>query len=217
MQIDSFSLWAPGLESKDDWNLWANDKKEILDSEESPQLSFASPITTRRFSQITRITCYLAHLLGLNVDTFFFSSVRGEIGIQYKINNDFAKENELKPATFTLSVFNTAPAEATILLNSQTPYTPIFSGMENTFKNLFKVGTAPLRAGRLNSVLLIYAEERTPVEYRNNLSKKELPPMGIGIKISKDDSDNFIPESVLSDAKSLINYLINEKSEIWLQ
>ena len=134
-------------------------KKNIDDSTESPKITFASPIVTRRFSQLTKMTCYMAHRLKLDTDMLFFTSARGEIDIQYKINTSFARENEVKPAMFTLSVFNTAPAEATILLKSKVPYCPIYSGFENAVRNLITVGCAPLISERLRSVMLIYAEE----------------------------------------------------------
>ena len=96
--IDSFCLWAPGLAAKTDWQDWIRGKKNIDDSTESPKITFASPIVTRRFSQLTKMTCYMAHRLKLDTDMLFFTSARGEIDIQYKINTSFARENEVKPA-----------------------------------------------------------------------------------------------------------------------
>lgn len=215
--IDSFCLWAPGLAAKTDWQDWICGKKNIDDSAESPKITFASPIVTRRFSQLTKMTCYMAHRLKLDTDMLFFTSARGEIDIQYKINTSFARENEVKPAMFTLSVFNTAPAEATILLKSKVPYCPIYSGFENAVRNLITVGCAPLISERLRSVMLIYAEERVPDEYRHNLSGPILPPLCVGIKVSgKDGIHDFPPES-LTDAVSLITYLVEHKSAVWLE
>ncbi len=215
--VDSFSLWAPGLESKDDWFGWVEGRQEIADSPESPKITFASPIATRRFSQLTKMTCWMVEHLKLDTDILFFTSVRGEIDVQYKINSAFAKDNGVMPALFTLSVFNTAPAEATILLGSKVPYSPVYSGFDNVIRNLVTVGCAPLKTGRMKSAMLIYAEERVPDEYRNNITAPILPPMCIGVKVSGPGAMDDFPGQSLCDQRSFVRYLIQNKGDVWLE
>lgn len=218
MVIKSFSLWAPGVETKDDWMKWYVGEKEIDDSSAAPKITFASPITTRRFSQLTKMTCYMANHLGIDdVDGLFFTSVRGEIEMQYKINAEFAMNNETKPAAFAISVFNTAPAQATILLKSKIPYTPVFSGFNNVIRNLVIIGSAPIKTSRMKSSILIYAEEKVPYEYRNNLEYPIFFPLCIGIKLSAGIDDNrlFTDESLKSPT-NFARYLIETKQGCWL-
>ena len=43
MNIESFTLWAPGLENnKDNWLKWLKGEKEIDNVNTSPKLTFAS-------------------------------------------------------------------------------------------------------------------------------------------------------------------------------
>ena len=217
MNIKAFTLWAPGLEdNKESWTKWANDKMEIEDSKTSPKLTFASSIVTRRFSQLTKMTCLVTQKLNLDsVNGLFFSSIRGEIAMQYKINSAFAETNEMKPATFAISVFNTAPAEATILLNSKVPYTPLFSGEKDCISNLYTIGTSAIKSGRMNSVMLVYGEEHIPEEYLNSLKYNKHDPLCLAVVIDK-EGDEEIKKEYLESPEKLIKYLIANKKDAWI-
>ena len=211
MYIKSFTLWAPGIETEKDWNEWLNGKKTIEDSPKAPVISFASPITTRRLSQLTKMVCYAAERLGMDADELFVTSVYGETNAQFKINKTHVLENEVKPASFSLSVFNASAAEATILLDSQIPYSVFFSGKDKVISNLLKVGTAPISSCRINSSILIYAEESLPPGYRGNAAW--IPdPIVIGIKITSEEGE--VPNDI-SDHEELIRYLLTNCSEAW--
>ena len=53
--ISEPSLFAPGLESVNDWILWANNKKEILQEKISPSLSYTEPLLQRRGRQSSEL------------------------------------------------------------------------------------------------------------------------------------------------------------------
>lgn len=212
MKVESFVLWAPGVETHEDWQEWLNGNKKIENSIKSPVLAFASPIATRRLSQLTKMVCYAAGTLGLDADELFMTSVYGESNAQFKLNISHIQENEVKPAAFSLSVFNAAAAEATILLKSQIPYSVFFSGKDNAIPNLLKAGSAPIISGRIKSAILIYAEEALPDEYKDN-APWQTEPMVIGLKLSS--NVGTIPENIEGPA-SLIGYLIENCSEAWL-
>ena len=214
MKVEAFSLWAPCVETLEDWRAFVAGKKAIEDSSAAPKLDFASPLQTRRLSQLTRMTAFMFHKLMEGADALFFSSIRGEIAVQYAIDVAYAKEGELKPATFAISVFNTAPAQATILAKSKVPYTPIFSGERDAIKNLLLAGTASLAAGRTARNVLIYAEERIPDAYRGNLTLRETLPVCIGIRVSG-EGDEPMPDDALETPESLIAHLVGCKSELW--
>ncbi len=216
MRIDEFALWAPGIETQDDWMQWYHGEKAIEDSKASPRLDFVSPLAVRRLSQLTKMTCHAFHLLYReDVEALYFSSVRGEISIQYDIDAAYARDHELKPATFAISVFNTAPAQATILCKTQIPYTPLYSGQENVIGNLWKVSTSSIRAGRMKKVMLVYAEERTPDEYRNNLDYSLLPPMYIALTVDAQEGEEP-DEAALSSPQAFARYLLSSRRESWV-
>ena len=213
MEITAFTLWAPGLESLEDWQLWTDGRKQGENSPASPKLTFASPIAVRRLSQLTRMTVHASYILGLDAGELFFASSNGEINAQIKVNNAYAETGEVKPSVFSLSVFNAAPAQATILLKSRIPYSPVFSSRESIIQNLVLAGTAPLVSGRLDSSLLIYAEEKVPEQYQSLLPDFE-QPMVLGIRLSSGGSWDF-PASAIVSPESLIHHLVKEHSGKW--
>lgn len=207
-------MWAPGLDSLGDWEEWKEGHKEGEDSTVSPALPFCSPVAIRRFSQLTRMTVYAAHKTGLDAGHLFFASSNGEINSQLKLNTYYVENDEMKPSLFSLSVFNTAPAQATMLLGSNIPYTPLFSGRETVIRNLLLAGTAPLVSGRLSSVILIYAEEHIPEEYRSLISGFELP-MVIALQLSASGPE-IIPERAQESPEALVKYLLEEHKDKWI-
>lgn len=216
MIIEGFSIWAPEKASYSDWEAWLKGDSELADSAQAPVLSFANPIVYRRFSQLTKMTCLIAHRLKLDTDNFLFTSIRGEIKMQYKINEEFISNGELKPAQFAISVFNTPPAQATILLSSQTPYTAIFSGKEQVIRNLVISADAYLKSGKGSSVLAIYAEEATPDEYRDNL-KEHYKPLAIGVRFRASDKADVIPEEALQSPEDFARFLLGSHSTKWVE
>lgn len=210
MVVEGFSAWAPGVETLEKWE----SGESIEDSSAAPELTFASRMATRRLSQLTKLTCYMAGKLGLDADELFFSSVRGEIGSQLRINLGYAEEGEMKPASFSLSVFNTPPAEATILLKSQIPYAALFSKESECIRNLYAAAAAPILSGRLERTLMIYAEEMTPPEYRNNVSSL-LPAMVLGVRLRAGDGEG-ICESALVSPRALVEHLIATERSKWV-
>lgn len=216
MTIERFSLWAPEKETLKEWQKWDEGESPLIDSPAPPALPFAKPIVYRRFSQITRMTCLLAHRLGLDTDNFFFSSIRGEIRMQYRVNADYATFNELKPAHFSLSVFNTPPAQATILLSSKTPYTSLFSGKESVIRNLTGCARAFLKAKGSGSVLIIYAEEAAPEEYRNNLRELYMP-LSIAVKLAYSPQDDPIPDAALASPEEFAHFLLRTQRGKWAE
>lgn len=214
MEITGFTLWAPGLESLGDWEKWKEGSKNGEDSASPPALPFCSPIAVRRFSQLTKMTIYATHKTGLDADHLFFASSNGEISTQLKLNTYYVQNDELKPAAFSLSVFNTAPAQATILFKSNIPYTPLFSSKETIIRNLFLAGTAPLISGRLDSAILVYAEEHIPEEYRGLISGFELP-MVIALQLSASGPE-IIPERAQESPEALVKYLLEEHKDKWI-
>jgi hypothetical protein len=160
--VERLSAWAPGITGIAEWREWAKGGRFIAASNESPGLDFTTPVFQRRLSQLTRMTIQVLHdIMPLeNVKTVFVS-FRGEITAQYKINRMLIEDGELKPAAFSLSVFNTAPAEASIALGLTSGYTAIYPG---NFRDGLLAAAAPVLCGK-RKIALVYADEYGPPEY----------------------------------------------------
>ncbi len=136
---------------------------------ESPKLPYVDPLFKRRLSQISRMTIEVVHDLieksdGAKNAKLVFSSFRGEISRQLKINKGLVEDFEILPAQFSISVFNTPPAVATIALGMKAGYTAIYPSGKD-FSSVFKSAVAPLLSGKEKKIIFAYADEKVPDEY----------------------------------------------------
>ncbi|MDR0452046.1 MAG: beta-ketoacyl synthase chain length factor [Treponema sp.] len=161
-----FSAWAPGFTGIGDWRAWAEGKRAIPRNAESPALEYTDPLFRRRLSQISRMTIQVIHdVLPVGDDTkLVFVSFRGELARQFSINRMLAEDGDLKPAAFSLSVFNTPPALAAIALNLGAGYTAVYPG-NGSFRAALMAALAPVASGAAREILLAYADESYPEEY----------------------------------------------------
>jgi hypothetical protein len=164
--VARFSAWAPGFTGIEDWRAWAEGKRAIPRSTESPALEYADPLFRRRLSQISRMTIQVIRdIMPIGDDTkLVFASFRGEIARQFSINRMLAEDGDIKPAAFSLSVFNTPPALAAIALNLRAGYTAVYPG-NGSFRTALMAALAPVASGAAREVLLAYADESCPGEY----------------------------------------------------
>ena len=61
--LSDFSIYAPGLESDEDFKLWANNQKEISLEKQSPSLNYTDSLFRRRLSQLSKMTIEVVHNL----------------------------------------------------------------------------------------------------------------------------------------------------------
>lgn len=173
------SCWAPGLASPEDWMAWAEGKKQIACTAESPALSFASPLFRRRLSQLSKMTVQVVHdaLLqtGCGDIKLVFVSLRGELNREFSINEKLIEEGEVSPAAFSLSVFNAPVALATICSSLKSGYSVIFPAREQ-FAQGFAAACAPVLCGAEKQVLFVYGDELVPEQYASLRPANAEPP-----------------------------------------
>ena len=136
---------------------------------EKPKLEFADPLFKRRLSQITRMTIQVVHDLLEEVPEAkdikqVFTSFRGEIEREFTINRGIIEDKEILPAGFSLSVFNTPIAAATLSLKLQAGYSVIYPS-EGNFFQAFTGAASPVLSGDEEKVIFVYADEYVPDEY----------------------------------------------------
>ncbi|MDR2619230.1 MAG: beta-ketoacyl synthase chain length factor [Treponema sp.] len=193
LYIQRFSAWAPGVEGEAQWKDWAAGKREIAGTGENPALDFLPPLFYRRLSQLTRMTIKTVHdLMPLGEGTkLVFVSLRGEISAQYRINRSLIEEGEIKPALFSLSVFNTPPAQTSIALGLKAGYTALYPA---GFREGLLAAAAPILAGGAEHVALAYADEACPPEY-GGLDPDLSPPLAFAALLGAEPGGCSLPLS----------------------
>jgi hypothetical protein len=196
--VSRFRSWAPEMENIKDWESWARGEKNILQEKKSPELSFTEPMFRRRLSQISKMTIQVLYdLQPFREDSkIVFVSFRGELNQQLKINSMLIEEQTVMPASFSLSVFNTPVALATIALNLRSGYTAIYPSEDN-FYDGFSSAVAPLAASDTEEIIFVYADEFVPEEYQSIIQGTRNPLAFAAILSRK---QNGIPISTKSDS-----------------
>jgi hypothetical protein len=206
LYVRRFASWAPGLEGGEQWREWAEGKKRIEASGTAPALEFANSLFRRRLSQISRMTLQVLHeIMPIGEETkLVFVSFRGEIQQQFKINRMLFNEGDVSPAAFSQSVFNTPPAAAAIALNLRAGYTAVYPGGDR-FATGFLAAAAPLLSGRAGEIVLVYADELCPPEYR---CPRESSPLAFAALLGPDPPGIPVsPDMAESSGNSKGNYL----------
>jgi len=191
--VSRFSAWAPGVGTRDEWHEWALGKREIAFDNKAPELSFAEPMFRRRLSQISKMTIQVIHDLMPIADDIkiLFTSFRGELSRQYQINKMLTEEKTLSPAIFSLSVFNTPIALATIACGLKGGYTAVYPG-NNSFSSALKMAEAALLCGTAENLIFVYADEKTQSDY-DCFFNETLPAVSFALFLSKSPCPDSIP------------------------
>lgn len=209
--IVRFSAWACGIETADEWRQWAAGAREMIYSNEGPDISYTDPMFRRRLSQISKMTVQVVHdLLPLDENTkMFFLSFRGEVSKQLKINKMVLEDKSLMPAVFSLSVFNAPVALASIAFGLKGGYSALYPG-NNSFSSGFAAAKAALLGGTDEKIVFVYADEEIPQEYRNIIADNA-PPFAFAMLLSRFPEPRSVPFSSISTGinENLRNLLKN--------
>ena len=180
---------------------------------EQPKLEYVDPLFRRRLSQITRMTIECVHNLGDDITglKLGFASFRGEIARQLKINKGLVEDADVMPAQFSLSVFNTPPAAATIALGMKAGYTAIYPSEDN-FLSALLAASSPVLCGSEKNVIFAYADEKIPEEYAECAGFSGELPLAFACLISDAKSEgavevNLEEKSVMEICKKPVDFL----------
>lgn len=141
-------------------------KAPLENPKEKPKLEFADPLFKRRLSQITRMTIQVVHDLIEEVPEakdfrLVFVSFRGEIEREFSINKGIIEDSEILPAGFSLSVFNTPIAAASLCLKLKAGYSVIYPSKQD-FAAAFLGAASPVLSGSEQNIIFVYADEYVP-------------------------------------------------------
>ena len=214
--VSNTTAWAPGLVSNDDWKKWAHGEKSIEKTNGTPKLEYVDAIFRRRFSQISKMTIQVVHDVleksqcGKDTPQVFISH-RGELAREFAVSKMIVEEKEVMPASFSLSVFNTPIALASISLGLHGGYSAVFPSKGN-FRSAFEGACASVLSGTETEVVLAYADELAPEAYKS-LDAGNCDPFafaavlslsGNGVRISdvsavSETAADFLKDIILKD------------------
>lgn len=180
----AWSAWAPGISSPEDWQEWATGTRTIADAPDSPPVDFIPAMQRRRLSRLSRLALSAAYSCadGNHQLPTVFASRHGEIHRTLGLLTDLAKDEPLSPMAFSLSVHNTASGLYSIATGNTAPSTAIAAGRDT-------LPTAILEAiGQLqrhDEVMVVYAEEPLPPEYRQFASNDNSALLGLALRLGR--------------------------------
>ncbi len=213
------ACWAPGLVTNDDWVLWAEGKKQVSLTGDAPKLEFTTPLFRRRLSQISRMTVQVVHDIiektksdakPLSECKQIFTSLRGEISKEFEINRQIIQDNEILPAAFSLSVFNTPMALATIALGLKAGYSVVYPSKGN-FNYALTAAAAPLLCKDEEKIIFVYADELIPPQYNAVAEATEPFAFALAMSANIDEECNIKlnPQSKeLCTPKDALSYIL---------
>ena len=200
-------MWAPGLEDDPKkWQNWLTGAVDIEKSKSAPKLEYTDPLFRRRLSQISKMTVHVIHgfseKYGLDKETkLVFVSLRGEIAREFSINQGIIEEKTILPAGFSLSVFNTPVALATIAFGLTGGYSAVYPS-KGDFSAALKTALAPVLCGDENDVLLVYADELVPECYGVDST-----PLAFAALVSSEKTENNFELADIVEEKTPIDFL----------
>ncbi len=187
LPIAAWSAWAPGLESEQAWSAWAAGQA-VPSREGSPSLGFVDPLMRRRLSRAARMVLHVANacLQGRTADRTVVASRHGELHRTVAMLHELGRGHDLSPTDFSLSVHNAVAGIHSIVRRDRSPSVAVAAGEESFAYGLLEAASQwQLDSGR--TVLLIYAEEPAPTEYRSLVRANECPH-ALALLISRDAS-----------------------------
>lgn len=198
--ISNLNSWAPGATTKAQWLQWKDGSLEIQNEKISPKIEFTDPLFRRRFSQITKMTVQVVHDLIEEIpqakeSKILFTSFRGEIEREFAIDRMLIEDKMILPAAFSLSVFNTPIAAATIAMGLKSGYSVIYPSKGN-FNDALLSGAASVLSGDEKQIVFVYADEKIPDAYgkviEGNMELENSRPLAFACILSSVKEENSV-------------------------
>jgi hypothetical protein len=227
MTIEHWAAWAPGVETRPQWQQWAQGNIAISD-ESSPDVGFLPAMFRRRLSRLSKMMLRVAfeclHNRATPVRTVFCSR-HGELPRTTELLNSIVADELLSPTLFSMSVHNTASGLYSIAHANKSASSAIASGSD-TLESGFLDATASLHANDASEIMLVIADEPPPEPFKSIL-KAEAPAYAAAFLLAKSkqnhnitlELDEFSGTGKYSNephALSLLRFLINNEQELVL-
>jgi hypothetical protein len=193
--ISSWSAWAPGLSTSDDWRAWAT-TADGLGGDDSPKIPEFSPMLTRRASRADRIALRAALDCAPPASEplpTVFASRHGEVHRSVELLEALARGQGLSPTAFSLSVHNAAAGLLSIGRQDRAPSTSLAAGLDSLpMAVLEAVGLLDEGAPR---VLVVVYEEPLPTPFQPYVAEQE-PCAAVALLLERQAPHPFALELV---------------------
>jgi hypothetical protein len=171
--IAAWSAWAPGRTRPSDWQAWAREQHYVAEAGQ-PDIAFVPAMARRRLSSLSKMALASAAACTAALDvapTCIFASRHGELARTLKIIDSMVRAEDVSPADFSMSVFNTALGLFSIVTANQGASTMVV-GAEDTFGSALIEAHLHLARFPATPVLLVFFDEPLP----EPLNELEQPP-----------------------------------------
>lgn len=204
--------WMPGVATLDEWRAWATGDLPVAMTEENPSVDFIPAMQRRRLSRLSRFALAAAQACaGDQTLPTVFASRHGEIHRTVGLLKDLARQEPLSPMAFSLSVHNTASGLYSIASGNTAPSTAIAAGAD-TLPTAFIEAMGQLQYHE--RVLLVYAEEPLPEDYRAFAT--DCIPLGLALLLGH-SSTAHTPQLHLTIDRAVSNTNIEHNTLSWLR
>ncbi len=165
LPVAAWSAWAPGLDSTLAWGQWAAGKSEML-SDGTPELAFVAPMMRRRLGRTARMMLWVAQQCAGDREGLrtVFASRHGELNRTVPMLRELARNNELSPTDFSLSVHNAAAGVCSIVRRDRSASVSVAAGEESLGYGLLEAALQ-WRLKAQTPVLVVFANDTVPPEY----------------------------------------------------
>lgn len=191
--IRKFCFWAPGVETAEDLDLFAQGGKDISCVSAVPALPFVSMLLRRRMSDVTKMAVYTNHFVseGLPPAKITFVSEFGEVRLQLKISDHLIETDTVSPAAFSLSVFNVPVSCSTIVEKNMEGYSAGYAGKKSFEYGLLDCVNA-LRLGECENRIFLFSDELVPDVYAPVVDKYPNVPCALAMYLTTVKSDGCV-------------------------
>jgi hypothetical protein len=168
-------------------------------SSEGVNVDFMPMALRRRCSTFSKVTLAVAHAAMSRTSTSaqprtIFASQHGESTITKDLLNELARDQQLSPMGFSLSVHNAASGLYSIATGNKAPATAIAAGEETFFMGLSEAFLA-LTLGETSSSLLVCSDDVVPQDFLPTDSQKNVP-FALAIAFSSEASPDSVSMTV---------------------
>lgn len=179
-----WAAWAPDVSTPEEWQAWAAGTRAIADTPDSPPVDFIPAMQRRRLSRLSRVSLAAAYSCanGNHQLPTVFASRHGEIHRTLGLLNDLVQNEPLSPMAFSLSVHNTASGLYSITAGNTSPSTAVAAGLDTLPMALIE---AVGQLQRHDEVMVVYAEEPLPNEYREFAENDNSALLGLALRLGK--------------------------------
>ena len=173
--INTWSAWAPDIETDEQWYQWSLGQKSA-GTEGSPALPSVPAMLRRRMSRLSKMAIHCMQQCNPDGQALrtIFSSRHGEVGRTVSLLEDILNNQAPSPTAFSLSVHNTASGLYHIANRNHQPSTSL-AAAEDSFESGIIEALGQLHENPQQSVLLVSYDEPLPEALASYVDEKTCP------------------------------------------